>query len=62
MTFHSSNDFLGFFRAVCIHLIILAIKFVFNCKNFLIAKQNLSMKTNGVIAKEQFASIHTNFF
>ncbi|CAH1403734.1 unnamed protein product [Nezara viridula] len=44
-SFHSSNDFLLFFRAVCVHTIILAIKYFFNCKNFLIAKQNLSMKT-----------------
>ncbi|CAH1406155.1 unnamed protein product [Nezara viridula] len=38
-SFHSSNYFLGFFRAVCVH----KIKFFFNCKNFLITKQNLSM-------------------
>ncbi|CAH1404029.1 unnamed protein product [Nezara viridula] len=43
-SFHSSNEF---FRAVCVHTIILAIKFLFNSKNFLTTKKNLSMKTIG---------------
>ncbi|CAH1401877.1 unnamed protein product [Nezara viridula] len=34
-SFHSSNDFLGFFIAGCVHKIILAITFFFICRNFL---------------------------
>ncbi|CAH1388465.1 unnamed protein product [Nezara viridula] len=61
-SFHFSNDFLGFFKAVCVHMIILAIKFLFNCKSVLITKQNISMKNVGVTAKQHFAYIHSNFF
>ncbi|CAH1404199.1 unnamed protein product [Nezara viridula] len=59
-SFHSSNDFLGFFRAVCVHTIILAVQFFSNCKNVLIAKQN-QKNTSGVTAKEHLAPIHSNF-
>ncbi|CAH1395130.1 unnamed protein product [Nezara viridula] len=62
ISFQSSSEFLGFFRAVWVHTIILATKFFFYCKSFLIFKQSLSMKTIGVTSKEHFASIHSNFF
>ncbi|CAH1389311.1 unnamed protein product [Nezara viridula] len=61
-SFHFSNDFMGFFRAMWVHTIILANKFFFNYKHFLNTKQNLSMKTIGVTAKEHFEFIYTNLF